>query len=71
MNREDRGFYYLGRYCYAHELRGGMYSLYRGAWSDRGEDNTSGLEVERDRDGNVLRFISWKAINDYYKQRFC
>lgn len=70
MSREDRGFYYLGRYCYAHKLQGGMYSLYQGGWSGTSEHNTAGLEVVRDTGGNVMRFKSWEHINNYYKRRY-
>ncbi|MEE9303197.1 MAG: hypothetical protein V3U84_05365 [Thiotrichaceae bacterium] len=70
MSRAERGFYYLGRYCYAHRLKNGIYSLYQGAWSDRGEDSTSGLEVVRDDNGNALRFANWNAVNEYFKGRY-
>jgi len=67
MGREDQGLYYLGRYCYARELRNGQYSLYEGAWSDRGEDNTAGLSVVRDKEGRPKRFKSWESVNEYFR----
>ena len=65
MSREDNGLTYLGRYKYARQLKMGGYSLYEGAWSDRGEDNTAGLEVVRDSNGKPLRFDTLEDVQSH------